>query len=141
VARQSTRLSCLLVRNGQTSYDTRFIRQHIAGPAYRHPALLQLYQLAEGEAEDPPPAKARVMEQTAPITFVGPGAPPVYLTYTQEPLPTTPETSAEVGIRHPTFGFPLKEKLDALGIECVVRCGVTPPGAPDKIDWLLAHLR
>jgi carboxylesterase type B len=140
VARESTRLSCMLVRNGQTTYDTRFIRRHIAGTAYAHPALAQLYQLEEGEAEAPPPEKARVMEQTAAINFVGAGDPPVYLTYTQENAPTTPETDANTGIHHPTFGFLLKEKMDALGIECVVRCGVTPPGTPDEIDWLLKHL-
>ena len=141
VARQSTRLSCLLVRNGQTSYDTRFIRRHIAGPAYRVDALKQLFRLEEGEAEHPPPEKAALMEQTAAINLVGPGAPPVYLTYAQEHTPTTPETPENAGIHHPTFGYLLKEKMDALGIECVVRCGVTPPGAPDEIDWLLRHLR
>ena len=140
VARQSTRLSCMLVRNGQTSYDTRFIRRHIAGPAYRHPALMQLFRLEEGEAEAPPPAKARLMEQTAPINLVGPGAPPAYLTYAQQNTPTTPEADENTGIHHPIFGFLLKERMDALGIECVVRCGVTPPGAPDEIDWLRKHL-
>jgi acetyl esterase len=141
VARESTRLSCMLVRNGQTSYDTRFIRKHIQGPAYRVEALKQLFRLEDGEAENPPPAKARLMEETAAINLVGPGDPPVYLTYSQENLPSTPETPEGPGIHHPTFGFLLKEKMDALGIECVVRCGVTPPGEPDEIDWLLKHLR
>lgn len=140
IARQSTRLSCMLVRNGQTSYDTRFIRRHIMGPAYKHPALIQLFQLQEDEAEDPPPAKARIMERTAPINFVIPGDPPAYLTYTQENVPTTPETNENTGIHHPTFGHVLKQKMDAVGIECVVRCGVAPPGSPDEIDWLLKHL-
>ena len=145
VARQSTRLSCMLVRNGQTSYDTRFIRRHIQGAAYRHPALMQLYQLADGEAEDPPPEKARVMEETAPMTFVGPGDPPAYLTYTQENIPTTPETDQPTGIHHPTFGYLLKEKMDALGIECIVRCGVHRPTngpyhSPEEVAWLRQHL-
>ena len=141
VARQSTRLSCMLVRNGQTSYDTRFIRRHIAGAAYRNQALIQLFQLEEGESEHPPPEKARVMEETAPINFVSAGDPPAYLTYSQQNLPTTPETNEGTGIHHPTFGYLLKEKMDELGIECVVRCGVTPPGEPAEIDWLLKHLR
>ena len=146
VARQSTRLSCMLVRDGQTSYDTRFIRRHIQGPAYKHPAMMQLYRLAEGEVENPPPDKARLMEQTAPINFVGPGDPPAYLTYTQENLPTTPDTNQGTGIHHPTFGYLLKEKMDALGIDCVVRCAVPrapnePHDSPEEIAWLLKHLQ
>jgi hypothetical protein len=146
VARQSTRLSCLLVRGAQTSYDTRFIRRHIRGPAYKHSALIQLFRLEEGEAENPPPEKARLMEATAPLTFVGPGAPPVYLVYPQPNTPTTPETEADTGIHHPTFGYLLKERLDALGVECVVRCGAAPPGTPgydpsEEVAWLLERLR
>ncbi|MGH2354234.1 MAG: alpha/beta hydrolase fold domain-containing protein [Chloroflexota bacterium] len=141
VARQSTRLSCMLVRNGQTSYDTRFIRRHIQGPAYRHPALIQLFRLQEGEADDPRPEKARMMEETAPINFVTADDPPAYLTYAQEHRPTTPETDQNTGIHHPTFGVLLNERMDAVGVECVVRCGVTPPGAPDEIGWLRRHLQ
>jgi NUDIX domain len=93
------------------------------------------------ELEETLPEKAALMEQTAAINLVAPGAPPAYLTYSQENVPTTAETPEGAGIHHPTFGYLLKEKMDALGLECVVRCGVTPPGAPDEIDWLLRHLR
>jgi acetyl esterase/lipase len=140
LARQSTRLACMLVRNAQTSYDTRFIRQEIRGPAYQHPALAQLFGLREGEAEAPPPDKARLMEQTAPINYVSAGDPPVYLSYGQLDAPTTPSTDANTGIHHPTFGHRLKEKMDALGIECVVRCGA-PVADPAETDWLLHQLR
>ena len=65
--------------------------------------------------------------------------------YPQPNTPTTPETDANTGIHHPTFGYLLKERLDALGIECVVRCGATPPSLPgydpsDEVAWLLEHL-
>ena len=146
VARQSTRLSCMLVRNGQSSYDGRFIRKHIAGPAYKHAALIQLYQLEEGESEAPPPEKARVIEETAAINHVGPGVPPAYLTYPLQNVPTTDETDAGTGIHHPTFGYLLKEKMDALGIECIVRCGVPrataaePYDSAEEIAWLRKHL-
>ena len=33
----------------------------------------------------------------------------------------TPELPAGEGIHHPKFGQVLKEKMDALGVECVVR--------------------
>jgi hypothetical protein len=145
VARQSTRLSCMLVRNGQCSYDTRFIRKHIRGAAYNHVALRELYRLEEGESESPPPAKARLMEETAAINLVGPGDPPAYLTYSQENIPTTDDTDQGTGIHHPTFGYLLKEKMDAFGIECVVRCGVerranSPYHSQEEIDWLRRQL-
>ena len=46
VARQSTRLTCMAVRNGQTSYDTRFIKTIIPGETYRVEALVLLYGLS-----------------------------------------------------------------------------------------------
>jgi hypothetical protein len=52
-----------------------------------------------------------------------------------EPLP--PNTDGGKHIHHPKFGFVLKEKLDALGVECVLRLR---KDVPDKtpIDEFVA---
>ena len=49
------------------------------------------------------------------------------------------------GIHHPRFGYFLKEKMDKLGIECIVKTKDDyqgkPPGQPqrDMVDFFLRH--
>ena len=67
VARQSTRLTCLAVLHGQSSYDLRFIRQVVGGPAHEHAALLPFFGLKPEEVDTP---KAhRLFEQSAAINL------------------------------------------------------------------------
>jgi acetyl esterase/lipase len=141
VARQSTRLSCALVRNSQTSYDPRFIKRHIPGAAYRHPAVLQFFAVSgPEEALAPSPDKARHFEDASAANFLTADDPPVYFTYRQENVPLPPDADEGTGIHHPTFGVLLKEQMNRLGIECTVRCGVTGPGDPDEVAFLRRHL-
>lgn len=142
VARRSTRLSCMVVFNTQTSYDPRFIKHIIPGEAYRHPALIQLFGLADPEeADTPPPEKARLFEHSSPINYVTADDPPVYLVYRQANAPLPPDAEAGPGIHHPQFGVVLKQRLDALGIECVLRCGDEPREQPTVLGFLRQHLR
>lgn len=119
VARQSTRLMCVASWQGQCSYDPHFIRTIISGPAYAHEAL-QLFFGFSHEEFDKPEARAMFKAASA-INYVSKDAPPVMLWYTTPNLPMDPEPDAGQGIHHPIFGLVLKEKMDALGVECVVR--------------------
>jgi hypothetical protein len=117
--RQSTRLSSMAVLAAQTSYDPRVIAKVVGEAASRHPALPQLYGLREGEA--PGEQAYRMFEDASPITHLTKDAPPVFLYYVEpdEPLPADAKPGA--GIHHPRFGFFLKDRMDKLGIECIVR--------------------
>ena len=119
VVRQSTRLTCVASWQGQCSYDPHFIRKIISGPAYAHEAL-QLFFGFSPEEFDKPEARAMFKAASA-INYVSKDAPPVMLWYTTPNLPMDPEPDAGQGIHHPIFGQVLKEKMDALGVECVVR--------------------
>ena len=58
-----------------------------------------------------------------------------------EPLP--PDAGPDQGIHHPRFGHILKEKMDALGIECLYRHskdGMQPSGARAMQEFLRDHL-
>jgi hypothetical protein len=50
-----------------------------------------------------------------------------------------------IGIHHPRFGYFLKEKMDKLGIECIVKTkddyAGKPPGQPqrDQVDFFVKH--
>jgi acetyl esterase len=119
VARQSTRLSCTGVVAAQTSYDPRFIKKEIGGRAHEHPALLPFYGLKADEVDTPKAHK--LYEEASPITYVSADDPPAFLFYTEAKGPLPDDAKPGQGIHHPRFGEVLKEKLDPLKVECVLR--------------------
>lgn len=119
VERQSTRLTCIASWNAQSSYDPNFIRTIISGTAYAHPALQHFFRVTPEEFDSP---RARKMfAEASAMNYVSKDAPPVFLWYSTPNLPMTPDLSNGQGIHHPIFGKVLKEKMDTLGVECLVR--------------------
>jgi acetyl esterase/lipase len=119
VARQSTRLTCMAVTAAQSSYDPRFIKKIIGGHAFEHPALQAFYGLKADELDSPRAYK--LYEEASPINYVTKDDPPVFMFYTVPKDPLPPDAAAGLGIHHPTFGVVLKEKLDPLHIECILK--------------------
>ena len=142
VARQSTRLTCMVVFNGQTSYDPRFIRKLFPdSDTYKHSALAQLYGVNLNKLDSLPKEKYRLFELTSPITHVTRDDAPAMLLYRSEM--NTPITSQGVGIHHPRFGKVLKEKMDKLGITCRVKTGIgrgTANQTKLTMDFIRKHL-
>ena len=119
VLRESTRLTCAGVFGGQTTYDPRVIQEIIGGRAHEHPALSGFYGLAADELDTP---RAHAMyEAAAPISHATADDPPVWLYYTEAKGPLPEDARPGQGIHHINFGAYLKDKLDPLGVECVVR--------------------
>jgi hypothetical protein len=119
LARESTRLSCIACWQGQCTYDPHVIRTIVSGPAYAHPALQEFFQATEADF-DTPEAKAKFAGASA-INYLTDAAPPVLLWFSTPDLPMEPPPEAGPGIHHPNFGRFLKTRLDALGVECVIR--------------------
>jgi acetyl esterase/lipase len=119
VARQSKRLTCLGVSAAQTSYDLRFIQRVIGGRAYRHPALLSLYGLTVREANTPRAHK--LYEAASPINYVTRDDPPVFMFYSESKALVPPDAPPNQGIHHPKFGVALKQEMNPLGIQCVLK--------------------
>jgi acetyl esterase len=140
VARESTRLSCMVVYNAQSSYDPRFIRKHIPGDAFKHYAVMDLLGMTPDEVDSPSPEKAALMDDVNAIDFVSRGGPPAYLIYRHgRATPTDQDMNA--AIHHPIFGLRLKERMDAHGIECHLRCvGDDVEPFPTEIEFLRKHL-
>ena len=141
VLRQSTQLTCMVVGEGQTSYDPRFIRKLFPGKdIYRIGALQKLFDFDPKNLDDLPAEKHQLFEEVSPIHHVTKSAPPVLLRYNN---PMDAEiTSQGIGIHHPLFGKVLKEKMDALKIPCeVVAAGQRiGGGTPTRtIDFLREH--
>jgi hypothetical protein len=121
VARQSTRLTCVVVFNGQSSYDPRFAEKiGIPRPNFeRHSFFLPFYDIKPDEIETPR-ARERY-EQMAPITYLTKDDPPAMLVYTFANEQVTKDSPLGLVVHHPKFGIALKEQMDKLGIECVVQ--------------------
>jgi acetyl esterase/lipase len=142
VLRQSTRLSCMVVFEGQTSYDPRFIRQLFPGKdIYKIGALQKLFDFDPIQLDALPAEKYKLFEEVSALTHVTKGAPPVLLWYNN--ALDTAVTTPGIGIHHPLFGKALKEKMDPLHIPCeVVAAGRRlDGGSPTRtIDFLKEHL-
>jgi acetyl esterase len=119
VARQSSRLACVAVIGAQSTYDPRVIKSVIGGRAHEHPALRSFYGLTDEEMDSD---RAHALyEEASPINLVSPGDPPVFLFYS-EPAGDLPAGAPPgQGIHHPRFGTFLRQRLDPLGIKCVLR--------------------
>jgi BD-FAE protein len=159
VARESTRLTCVAVFNAQTSYDPRWIKENLPGKAFMVPNIHQLFGLEPSEMLKPvpdytqfnkqpiselltpSPEKAKLMEDGSPINHVTAEAPPVFLAYQGQRLnPRQPSDD----IHQIGFGLRLKEKMDALKVECEIAAGwpMNPESTgPDKTDleFVLRH--
>lgn len=139
VLRESTRLTCMAVTGAQSSYDPRTIKAWVGEAAARHPALDGLFGVNDA-TRDTPAAHARY-EAASAINHLTKDDPPVYAFYSEGRV-VPPQAKAGQGIHHINFGLRLKEKMTALGLECIVRHR-DEGASSDKeaAEFLLRHLR
>ncbi len=122
IARQSTRLTCMAVNNGQSSYDPRVIRDLFPeAEIYRTSALAQLFGVDLKRLDELPAEKYQLFEEVSAITHLTEDDPPVLMTYDSDM--ETPISSNSIGIHHPRFGKLLKDNMDQLHIECQLLTG------------------
>ncbi len=114
VLRESSRLTCVATRVGQTSYDPRFIKQLFPdSPAYKAQWAEKFFGTKLDNLDALPAEKYRLFEEVSPINHLTRDDPPVLQIYG---VPVdSPATDA---IHHPRFGKVLKDKMDALGLPC-----------------------
>ena len=117
--RESTRLSAMAVRNAQSTYDPRTIARLIDDKTAHIEALQQLFDVKSGDPLHATEAFKRYEEGSA-VTHLTKDDPPVFMEYAQNNT-SMPPSSPGNGIHHPRFGYFLKERMDKLGIECVVK--------------------
>jgi acetyl esterase/lipase len=141
VLRESTRLTCMAVFDGQTSYDPRFIRKMFPGKdVHKIGPLRQLFDVDMDKLDELSADKYKLFEEISPINHLTKDDPPVLLSYSS---PMNAEvTNAGIGIHHPLFGKLLKEKMDDLGIPCELYAGNKRIGGGEPmkiIDFLKLH--
>ncbi len=129
VLRQSTRLTCMSVNGGQTSYDPRFIRDLFPGAnTYRHSALAQLFDVDMDNLDQLPEEKYKLFEECSPITHLTKDDPPAQLIYGM--------SMDAADIHSPRFGKALKDKMDRLDIRCEVYAGQDVLGGGERISTI-----
>ena len=121
IARESTRLICTVVTNGQSSYDPRFAEKAgIPRPNFeRHQFFEPFYGLKVADADTPEAYKR--YEAAAPITYLTKDDPPALLNYSYQNVDVTNSSDLGLVVHHPKLGIALKEQMDRLGIECIVQ--------------------
>jgi acetyl esterase len=141
--RQSTRITSVGAASAQTTLDPRVLVNLIGQEGANNPAFPLLYGLSRGQMDSE--HAHQMYEQASPAALVSKDAVPVFLYYTIANNPITHETPMGERVHHPVFGFYLKEKMDKLGVECVVHLKDEygdNPGAlwhQDMVKFFLKH--
>lgn len=138
VLRQSTRLTCAVVYEGQSSYDPRFIRRLFPGrEIYKALPLSELFDIDPNQLDELSPERYQLFEEVSAINHLTKDDPPVLLSYA---IPLDIEiTNQRIAMHHPIFGKVLKEHMDDLSIPCeVIAAGKQLNGDPptNAIDFL-----
>ncbi len=117
VARQSTRVAAAAVSAGQTSIDPKVIEGWLGPNVLKH----RMINMAVGEKTmeealaNYDKHKPLYVEFSA-YNHVDRQDPPIFMSYGSDM--TLPSKDAGHGIHHPVYGQKLKEKCDAVGVEC-----------------------
>jgi hypothetical protein len=122
VRRQSTRPAVIGPVDGQSTLDPRVAAnligeeatRWVAGPAFPLFRINKDEDLLKTERAFP------LYEEASPINHLKADATPVFMYYTNPPRPLPPLTKNE-GLHNIRLGYLLKERMDKLGIECVLR--------------------
>lgn len=81
--------------------------------------FLPFYGIKADEIDSP--LAYELYKQAAPITYVSEDDPPALLVYSYPNKEVTEQTPLGLIVHHPRFGIALKERLDKLGLECIVQ--------------------
>ncbi len=143
ILRESSRLKCIGTMGGQSTYDPLVIEKWVGLPAAKHPALFKFYGVETYEDFSRPEVR-KMADDAAAMTHVSKDDPPIFMVYGEADAPLPPSSPPGAGIHHPIFGHKLKERMDALGIECIYRHQddkQSPPPALAMAEWLVKKLK
>ena len=139
LGRFSTRVTCALPLSAPTSLDPRVILKHVGGRPDVHPSMMPCFDVDSIDQLEQP-EKRKMVEEYSPINHASEDDPPVFLFYGRAPteglLPE--DASYGVSIHNGKFGVMLKERMDELGVECLLQ--YQGRGAEDgRLGFLLRH--
>jgi len=136
VARESTRLTAAGGMGAQTSLDPNLLREWLGEEILQYPGLARKFGAETIRELLADPGSRTLFEEVSPLNHLTADDPPVFLSYPPD-VPLTPGSSHGTRVHHPTFGKKLREAVEPLGIECVLRIAREPPkdGYRDMLDF------
>ena len=147
IERESTRLTCVATKGGQTTNDIEFWRNRI-GPLLADKQELESLSKPLGKESDPEKVRiatwgARTLEEAneiakrhSALSIISPDDPPIFMSYGMSPsdkLPSDPRRVRGWLIHHVILGVALKDKADSLNVEAHLQY----PGAEPKYESLV----
>ena len=147
IERESTRLTCVATKGGQTTNDIEFWRNRI-GPLLGDKQELESLSRPLGKESDPEKVRiatwgARTLEEAneiakrhSALSIISPDDPPIFMSYGMSPsdkLPSDPRRVRGWLIHHVILGVALKDKADLLNVEAHLQY----PGAKPKYESLV----
>ena len=140
VCRLSSRVTCAIGVEAQTTNDPRWILENIGGRRGVYPPILKFYGIESWDDFDRPEIVALVKE-ASPVSHASQDDPPVLLRYRRR-LGGTPLAKyawAPRVVHHPLFGEYLKSELEPLGVECLFFHKDCPAEPDSEIKFLIRH--
>ena len=135
VLAMSTRLSCIVAMEAQTSLLPDTVRAWIGETALKHSFAKGVFFGISPEEMKTPLAE-ELCREASPVTYVSRDDPPVWLYYNVLDPPTT----VNEAIHHVDFGVHLKSRMEALPVECILRTPLdTQSTTREIVDFLLRH--
>jgi arylformamidase len=141
VLRESTRVSAAVGFLGQTSIDPKVLEEWLGPQGIQH----RMPYMAVGEAsiEDALRHYERHREmfvEFSPITHVSSDDPPLMMVYDADV--SLPAKNASHAIHHPFMGIKLRERADAVGMEChlVIAGQADSKGNSDPFEFVVSKL-
>jgi len=136
VARESTRLACVVTSGGQTTMDRSWWLRWVPGYDEPHRDFYQDFGVTtEADYLD-------AVQDVSALSLVSADDPPIFMSYGMAPDDPVPEERAQGWkVHHVVFGVKLKEKMDALGVEAVLRHPGVEPSYGSATPFLIRKLR
>jgi hypothetical protein len=137
IERESTRVTCVATRGGQTTMESDFWVKHLPKYAPGTEAEFKSNQLPIYGVETIKEAD-EIAKSISALALISTDDPPIFMQYGMSPNTPAPSKDDPKKLRgwivhHVDFGIALKEKMDELGVEADLRY----PGAKTKYNSLL----
>lgn len=141
VSRESTRLTCAVAQQMQSTYDPRVIKQVVPGKAYQHTALVQFFGVPADFNWDEDTISdelSELLRDASPITHLTKDDPPVFLFHRKD-------NERDGDIHHSNFGRHMKKAMDRLGIECHHKMDsdydTSSAAIDEQVNFMIKHLK
>ena len=139
IERESTRVTCVATKGGQTTMESDFWRKHIAKYAPKEvvsfkKSILQNYGAKNANEAD------EVAKKISALVLISKDDPPIFMQYGMRPNAPVPKNAHKIRgwiVHHVDFGIALKEKMDSLNIESHLRY----PSAKTKYNSLVGFFK